>query len=339
MASRNLSAIRAGFGKGTPLADHCLFETTDIDLARAKVGEKFCSHRLDSRYDGRDFNAAQNRVAGDMLSLNYIRYGSEVSIAPGELQDFYLIQIPIAGGAKIRNGRTCFTADEQAASVLNPDLDTEMTWYAGCEKLLIQIDRIKFHRLAEQYLDRHLSRSVRFEPKIDLSRRHASHWLKLALALFHAAEDHQGSASGGSLSAGIERELMERFIEIQPGSVQHFCRTADGWLPRHLRRADDFIRAHSSECISLDDIADAAGVSNRTLQYAFRQTRGVSPMAALRAERMKCVRHDLLRADGGRSVTEIAMENGISHLGRFPGEYKKMYGELPRETINARRLS
>ena len=33
-------------------------------------------------------------------------------------------------------------------------------------------------------------------------------------------------------------------------------------------------------------------------------------------------------------VTQVAMEYGFSHLGRFAGVYSEHFGELPSETLN-----
>src|SRR5690606_28944112 len=86
-----------------PLAGFSLFESSDLDEARERVARVFCPHRLDMIGRG-TFDACHNHVAGERLSLNYIQYGAKTLIAPGELKDFYLLQIPISGGAAISNG-------------------------------------------------------------------------------------------------------------------------------------------------------------------------------------------------------------------------------------------
>jgi AraC-like DNA-binding protein len=40
-----------------------------------------------------------------------------------------------------------------------------------------------------------------------------------------------------------------------------------------------------------------------------------------------------------RNLTELAMEFGFFHLGRFSEQYRKQFGELPSETLKRRRLT
>ncbi|TIX23894.1 MAG: AraC family transcriptional regulator, partial [Mesorhizobium sp.] len=65
------------------------------------------------------------------------------------------------------------------------------------------------------------------------------------------------------------------------------------------------------------------GISRRQLEYAFRAAFALSPLEFIRAVRLNEARR-LLTARGadGLSVTRIAMEVGITHLGRFAASYR-----------------
>ena len=39
------------------------------------------------------------------------------------------------------------------------------------------------------------------------------------------------------------------------------------------------------------------------------------------------------RSQRGAQVTEVAMENGFTHMGRFAGYYKKRFGCTPTQTL------
>ncbi|MDR6571385.1 AraC-like DNA-binding protein [Curtobacterium sp. 320] len=66
-----------------------------------------------------------------------------------------------------------------------------------------------------------------------------------------------------------------------------------------LRRAVEFIESHPDEPVTLQAIADAAGVRPRRLQQLFREERGESPMAAVRSIRGAAGRN---RSDGISAV-------------------------------------
>jgi transcriptional regulator GlxA family with amidase domain len=85
--------------------------------------------------------------------------------------------------------------------------------------------------------------------------------------------------------------------------------------------------------IAIADVAQASGIAGRTLFKHFRDFHGMSPMQYLRNSRFQKVRAALLRADPEQSVTEIAMNWGFAHMGRFAVEYRQRFGESPSESL------
>ncbi|WP_236653247.1 AraC family transcriptional regulator [Streptacidiphilus melanogenes] len=101
-----------------------------------------------------------------------------------------------------------------------------------------------------------------------------------------------------------------------------------------LRRATVFVDEHAHEDIGLDDIARAAGVTPRALQYAFRRHAGTTPMAHLRTVRLDLAHKDLLAADPATAtVTGIAARWGFWHPGHFADHYRRAYGQGPGRTL------
>jgi AraC family ethanolamine operon transcriptional activator len=89
--------------------------------------------------------------------------------------------------------------------------------------------------------------------------------------------------------------------------------------------------------LSAADLCRAAGVSERTLAYAFRESVGTSPMGFVRRLRLHRVRAELLMAEPGSStVTAIAHGLGFFEHGQFSAAYARTFGELPSETLARR---
>jgi AraC-like DNA-binding protein len=105
--------------------------------------------------------------------------------------------------------------------------------------------------------------------------------------------------------------------------------------PATLRRAIAFIEDHADQDISVAEVAAAARVTIRALQYAFRRHRGSTPMGYLREVRLQQAHEDLVAADPatGATVTEIAARWGFFHPGRFARQYRAAYGRPPHETL------
>ena len=86
----------------------------------------------------------------------------------------------------------------------------------------------------------------------------------------------------------------------------------------------------------MTEIASHAGVSVRRLQLVFRSVAGCTPHEALNLTRMEAARRYLQRPAGQRSVTEIALDCGFSHISRFSAAYRAFYGESPNQTFRKR---
>jgi len=106
---------------------------------------------------------------------------------------------------------------------------------------------------------------------------------------------------------------------------------------RAVRRIEEYLEAHEREVPSLAELCAVAGVSERTLEYAFREQIGASPSRYLRMRRLNGVHSDLLHAESGTTrVTDVAMGWGFWELGRFAVEYRALFGERPSKTLEYR---
>jgi AraC family ethanolamine operon transcriptional activator len=78
---------------------------------------------------------------------------------------------------------------------------------------------------------------------------------------------------------------------------------------------------------------EATGASQRMLEYHFRRIYGVTPQTWFRCMKLNALRRDLLHARAtGERISDIAMRWGFLHLGRFSEEYRRLFGESPRDT-------
>jgi transcriptional regulator GlxA family with amidase domain len=75
-------------------------------------------------------------------------------------------------------------------------------------------------------------------------------------------------------------------------------------------------------------------VSEHTLEYAFQEIMGMSPVAYLTKLRLHRVRKALRMAThGSTTVSTQALNWGFWHFGDFSRAYKDYFGELPSETL------
>jgi len=104
--------------------------------------------------------------------------------------------------------------------------------------------------------------------------------------------------------------------------------------PVLLRRAITFIDDNAHNDISLVDIARAACITPRALQYMFRKHRDCTPTEYLRRVRLHHAHLELLEASSETcTVSAVAARWGFAHLGRFAASYRSEYGESPQVTL------
>ncbi|MFG1697622.1 helix-turn-helix transcriptional regulator [Nonomuraea sp. NPDC049309] len=103
-----------------------------------------------------------------------------------------------------------------------------------------------------------------------------------------------------------------------------------------LRRAVAFIDEHADAPLGIAEIAAAARVTPRALQYAFRRHLNTTPLGYLRRVRLARA-HDELRAGDPATLTvaAVAARWGFFHPGRFASMYRAAYGCAPSETLFA----
>jgi AraC family ethanolamine operon transcriptional activator len=132
----------------------------------------------------------------------------------------------------------------------------------------------------------------------------------------------------------MEQECLRHFAELlaRPNDDRDACQPSN--RARVVRRAEDYMQAHLRGPLSVLDLCRELGVSERTLLYAFQEVRGLSPMASFKANRLNAVRQELKAAAGTTSVHEIAQRWGFWHTGEFAADYRRLFGELPSQTLN-----
>ena len=93
------------------------------------------------------------------------------------------------------------------------------------------------------------------------------------------------------------------------------------------------LEEHCAEPLTAADVAEAVGVSNWSLQEAFRNHLGATPKAPLRGIRMRRFAAELRLGGEGVTVTDVALRWGVTHLGRFAQECLRMFGQSPSRTL------
>lgn len=101
---------------------------------------------------------------------------------------------------------------------------------------------------------------------------------------------------------------------------------------RVIRRAKDYIDAHLADDVRIPDLCRYCAVSLSTLERAFKEEIGVTPLRYMLVVRLHESRLKLRSKDAlHQSVAHIASKCGFTHMGRFARAYHQHFGVLPSE--------
>lgn len=148
--------------------------------------------------------------------------------------------------------------------------------------------------------------------------------------LWHASG--AGPAPSPELMAMVPGLLMDRLSLL---FRQDGARPASrGRGSRLYARIRDWLADHADEAPSVKDVAARFELPASDLRTACREIAGQSLDELLRIHRLNLAHRDLVRArDRPTRVTDIAMDHGFLHLGRFSAEYRRFFGETPSQTL------
>ena len=132
----------------------------------------------------------------------------------------------------------------------------------------------------------------------------------------------------------IELELPQLLLSALCSAKAQQGRSPPERKQRALKKAVDYIKTFSNKPITLNELCQETQVSARTLQSAFLDHFGLSPNAYLRVQRLNNVHKELFTSSPvGTKVADIACRRGFWHMGQFSADYKRLFAELPSETL------
>jgi AraC-like DNA-binding protein len=141
-------------------------------------------------------------------------------------------------------------------------------------------------------------------------------------------------------SPGIEADFTDRIFELlidayldaRPEPMPKSGRIRNAG--RIVRAAEERFAQAGKNAISLADLCAAASVGKTALYVAFESYCGESPIAYFHKRRLTTARTRLLESDRqAGAVTRVALGVGLTELGRFARDYRRLYGESPSVTL------
>lgn len=320
--------------------------TTDFDLDPAPEPVRFevsghdpdgAMRDLSGVYGARQWLA---RRTADEFSYRYTAVGdSDVTIRRSQLRGLLRGSVPVGADYVVQwisSGTAVLDVLGEAIEVPldRPTLfppDREFVFVASdYDQRLVHLDRAFVHGVAAEQFDLG-ERALRFDHLAVPDEVAQRTWRDALSTLSRALRD------GGIDSVvwdDAKRATVSAFLRMYPPQLDPLPPELS--LPKNarLRAAVEYVHAHAQESVTVADLAQAAGLSVRSVQESFRRVFDVAPLTYLREVRLDRVREALLEADPqSTTVGDVARTWQFAHLGRFSGAYAERFGEYPKQTL------
>lgn len=267
----------------------------------------------------------------DSLDLCRISYGGSVRVTSAALETVYHLQVLLQGHCLWRGAGEEHYFSPGELLLINPDDPVDLTYSDNCEKFIVKLPAKLIERACTDGSWHSPACGVRFAPRHQLQQLEG--FTSLLGLVCDEAESEQ--------SLPMVREHYTRIIATKLlGLLSSNVSRVE--LPESnpsFERLVHFIDENLKQDISLEQLAKLAHISPRALYSMFDRQVGTSPKHFIRQRKLEkvhaCLRDPSVKV---RNVTEVALDYGFLHLGRFSESYKGAFGELPSDTLRRREV-
>ena len=315
----------------TPLHRFPMFRTSDSEELR-RLGSALLGAERIELADIERFQALVNLIELEEIGLAFA--ATSCGLTSHHLEaDYIRLLIPLKGRATTSAAGETTDIDEQQFGITPAGVPSQAACMAEHHRLAL--------RLREDTLLQKLTALIGARPKGGLRLAHAmaadnpSAGSLARLIRFVAEQLDQNAAA---FPAAVYREL-EQAIQIAFLSASRHAHSgaldAEAKLPDAgvVTRLEGFVEANWREAITLERLVSEAGISGRSLFRAFERSRGYSPMAFVKAVRLRHARGMLLSGDPDVTVAAAAAACNFANPGHFARHYREAFGELPSKTL------
>lgn len=324
-------------GTASLLEGHRIFHSRNVDEAHAYLRRKEFQLGVNPRRAA-ELDMRINGIYLPGIWFGYFQYGPPVATrAVG--RDDYWVQLPVRGQFEIGGSSSSIVCDTRRAAVLSPTRTDFYLVRSGnrCGRLCLSLTRASLVGQLAALLGESPNKALEFAPEMDVTLGYGCSLVRHVIMAIADLERGSSMLENRVVVNSFEQFIMTALLLSHPHNYTDALRRLEKAIaPRDVRRAIDYMEAHLDQAIGVADLVRETGVAGRTLFMHFKNFKGVSPMRYLRDARLRRVRQELLRAEAGASIADIAMSAGFTHMGRFSVEYRRRFRETPSQTLRQR---
>ncbi|WP_439861915.1 AraC family transcriptional regulator [Pseudomonas sp. MBLB4136] len=277
-----------------------------------------------------DLSASLSHRKFANLDLCRISYGGSVRVTSEALETIYHLQVLLKGHCLWRHHHDEHFLAPGELLLINPDDPVDLTYSEDCEKFIVKLPVSLLQAACEEQRWKLPQQGIHFTRNLYSLQELESLTRLLGLVCLEAEADdsalqvqeHYSRIIASKLLTQLGSNLSRELPLPQAAPFEHLI---------------EYIEANLKQDISAEHLAACAQISLRSLYALFERHSGSTPKQYIRERKLARI-HSCLRDPSChvRSVTEIALDYGFTHLGRFSECYKNSFGELPSDTLRRR---
>jgi AraC-like DNA-binding protein len=276
---------------------------------------------------------AERRIGSMEITLSADRFATQVALN-GDGVDSFCFHMMLQGKARLARSENDPILTGTDGAVIRGAPGTKILTSDVNARRSFWIEAATLRRALEDMLGDSLRRPLEFTPRVDWSSGLAASLKSQIDFLAHDVTRPDGVAANPVALASFTDLILS--LVLRGIRHNHLERLENRGLlcavPAYVRRAEEFMHTNAAMPMRMEQVADAAGCSVRTLEAVFRRFRDTTPLAALHSIRLDEVRTELSYGATIGSAADVARRYGFTNLGRFSAAYRLRFREAPSET-------
>jgi len=209
---------------------------------------------------------------------------------------------------------------------INGEIDSETK--AGFDVYGISFSPCYIDIVCEEMHYPHLFEKIRNTEVVTISYLSMNFLQRFLTNIFVQLPNQIDDLSDSQFIETIKYEILKQLLHIIEKHLNTSKALAVRLRDEAFKKAKSYILENIDEPITVKKLVEETGVTERTLERAFLERFESTPKTVLKSFRLSGVNKELKR-------TNVANGWSFWHMGQFAKDYKKMFGELPSETLNS----
>ncbi len=317
-----------------PFKKYPVFTTNGIEECEAMISSTLSDVTILSNPIRDRFQISLATIELGKMSFTYSFFKNKVKLKPGVPDDNFHFVFSNANATKFQIGKRLISVSARKGVILNTDDLMGIERPAGSEVLDIRIPRAEVLHHFEHLTGQYHKSSLDFNNCIDLTSSNGAMLGRMVDYIIQELNCDDFLLTNPDQTRSINHMLLSAILSLPHNKLEQLNQNKGNSIaPVMVRRAEEYMKAHLDELITIIDLLRICDCSRSVLFSSFRNTRGYSPMEFLMEQRLQHAQENLFHPKEADTVSSIAIHSGFTNLGRFAQSYGKRFGERPSTTL------